>query len=590
MSDFTYLFDLFSYQFEKYPQQECLMIRKDNYWSSTSTGECINRVDLLAHVITNLGIHAGERVAIIVESTSPTWVLLDIALMSRGAIVIPIHKNALQEEVNYIFNDADIRFCFTGDESLAKYVKSCVSSNRQISLILLDDAGKGTTSLAALIENIKDKATTLPPVQHSPEQVATIIYTSGTTGLPKGVMLSHNNIVSNIKSTLAVIPLNYTHKVVSFLPVSHVFERMVIFTYIAAGSSIYFIRDLNQVITRFQEIKPHFFTTVPRLLEGMYESIQDRVEEKNNIAKKIIRWSIRLGLTHTYHEKPPLKYLIKKKIADLLVFRQWRRALGGKVLGIVVGAAAMNEELASLFTAAGIPIKEGYGLTETSPVISINRFEAGGTKIGTVGIPIPGIELKILQSDNITEGEICVRGPGVMKGYWNNPAKTSSVIDEDGWFHTGDIGTLVSGKFLQITDRKKDIFKTSSGKYISPQSIESRLCLNPYVAQSMVVGFQKPFVAAIIVPNFERLKKWCQQNDIHWTSPQYMVINRKIETKFHEEIDLINEELKREELIKGFHLDHDPWSVDKGLLTPTLKIRRKKIAEKFQKEIESIYS
>ena len=364
---------------------------------------------------------------------------------------------------------------------------------------------------------------------------------------------------------------------------------MVSYSYIAAGASVYYVDKLPNFVDYAKEIRPHYFSSVPRFLEKFYSGILERAGTMNRLKKGILLWAIALGERYDGKKGIPLLYFLKLKIADLLVFTSWRIALGNRVEGIIVGAAALQPRLGRLFSAAGIEIREGYGLTETSPVISFNRFEPGGVRFGTVGIPIPGIELKINDPNEENEGEILVKGPGVMLGYYNKPELTAEVLDDEGWFHTGDVGKIVHKRFLKITDRKKDIFKTTTGKYVSPQTIENQLNNSSFIEQSMVVGFNRPFVAALVVPAFGLLKKWCEENNVHWTAPQYMVINPKVVQHFEQIFESINEGLVNREKIRKFTLLYEDWSVENGEITPTLKLRRPYLLEKHQAEIDEMY-
>ncbi|NJK84082.1 MAG: AMP-binding protein [Saprospiraceae bacterium] len=339
------------------------------------------------------------------------------------------------------------------------------------------------------------------------DDLATIVYTSGTTGEPKGVMLSHKNIVSNIKATIALVPINCDKITISFLPLSHIFERMVTYTYLATGASLYYIQHIETLLDDLQRIRPHYFTVVPRLVERAYDTILERATTLSPLRKKILFWSIKVGKQYP-ERRLNFGYWCKLQLATVLVFNRWRAMAGWRVEGIIVGAASLAPELGRLFTAAGFNLREGYGLTETSPVIAFNRFEPGGYRFGTVGIAVPSVEIKI---DGEEEGEILVKGPNVMLGYYNKPDDTQAVLLPEGWLRTGDVGKIVHRHFLQITDRKKDIFKTSSGKYVAPQPIEALLKTSPYIAQSMIVGFQRPYITALIVPHFTLLKQWCEE-------------------------------------------------------------------------------
>ena len=364
---------------------------------------------------------------------------------------------------------------------------------------------------------------------------------------------------------------------------------MTIFLYIAAGASIHYGNQIENISNDLKKIRPHFFTAVPRLIEKMYDRIVAQSNEKGNVRKKVILWAIRLGERFQGDTRVSFFYWLQCALANLLVYRHWRKELGGKVEGVAVGAAHLQPKLSRLFNAAGIRIREGYGLTESSPVVAFNHFEVGMFRFGTVGIPIPGMELKIMEENELGEGEIWIKGPSVMVGYQNNAVQTAKIKNEEGWLKTGDVGKLVDKRFLQITDRRKDIFKTSTGKYIAPQQLENLLKSSPFIEQSMIIGFQKPFVTALIVPSFSMLKAWCETNNVHWTAPQFMAINPKVEQKMQAIIDELNEQLLPHEQIKKFTLLHEEWTLENELTSPTLKVLRANVLQVFQKEIAKMY-
>ena len=591
--DFRRLFDIFQYQQARYPQKVALAHQEQDKWQVFSTETCIDQINQVSAGLLDLGLNKGDKIGLLFESGSAWFNFLDFGMLQIGVVSVPIHSNIRKEELAYILKDAEVKACITSSEDL--YHKVAVLQDQLSSLkkIFCLEQIKKVPSWKDILKypDAKHMARIydLKSVIHE-EDLATIIYTSGSSGTPKGVMLSHKNIVSNIKSTIALVPVNCDKRVISFLPISHIFERMVTFTYIAVGASVYYVNGIENVMKTLKEVKPNYFTSVPKLLERMYTNILERSNQMGRLRKAILHWSLNLG--ERYKGKRGMKpmYYFKLCMADILVYRQWRKALGGKVEGVVVGAAALQPKLGKLFSAAGIEIREGYGLTETSPVIAFNRFEPGGVKFGTVGIPIPGIRLKINEPNDNGEGEVMVKGPGVMLGYYNQPDLTKKVVTADGWFHTGDVGKIVYKRFLKITDRKKDIFKTSSGKYVAPQILESILNTSPYIELSFIVGFNKPYVAALIVPDFDRLKNWCELHNVHWTAPQYMALNPKV-VKFMEEVVLdLNEQFSNTEKVKKFVILHEPWSVETGEITPTLKLKRYEILKKYKNEIEDLYS
>lgn len=586
--DFQRLFEILPYQLAKYPQKAALSHREEHRWKSFSTLDCVEKTDRLSAGFLRLGLKKGDTAAIFSQYGSAWWNFTDLGLQQIGVVVVPIHSNVSGTHLEYILRDAEVRYCFVDDIGLYEKAAACQSRLPSLKGIFTFQKFPDLPSIQDLHaepgEDLQAAKATITEYD-----LATIIYTSGTTGNPKGVELTHKNVVSNIKSVLSVIPVNCDHTVLSFLPMSHIFERMVTYTYMAVGASLYYadrVDDLSQV---YKEIRPHYFTAVPRLLEKIYDHIYARSLRGPLYQRKLIRWAIRLGESYQSRRRG-LLYWLQLRIAGLLVYRRWRKALGGRIEGIAVGAAALEERLGRLFSAAGVKVREGYGLTETSPVLSFNRYEPGLNRFGTVGIPIPGVSLRIHEPDENGEGEIQAQGPNVMRGYHKLPEETKAAFTEDGWFRTGDVGRFVHQRFLKITDRKKDIFKTTSGKFIAPQHIESRLVLNHYVEQCMVMGFNRPFPVALILPNFPMLELWCAQHQVHWTSPQFMVMNPKVEKLYQQIADSVNEELLPHEKIRNYLLVHEPWSVEEGQLTPTLKLIRSSIEKKYEKEIEKLYA
>ncbi len=591
--DFRRLFDIFSFQQARYPQNTALAYpQAHDRWQKYSTDACLAEIDRVSAALLDLNAQVGDRIALLFEHSHPYWNFLDFGSLQLGLVVVPIHASTGSQELKHIFSNAEIRFCVCSHSQLYDKVAAIKGELPLFEHLFCLDIDAGQPSWTTLSHSPDaDHLATITDRKHAIDEhdLATIIYTSGASGVPKGVMLSHYNIVSNIKATITLVPVDCDKRVVSFLPMSHIFERMVVFTYIAAGASIHYIDQLDQAVTYFQKVKPHYFTSVPRLLERMYDGILLRANELSGLQRRIVLWAIRLGERYHTRKRPSIRYGLKLWVANWLVYRRWRRLLGGKVEGVVVGAAALDPKLGRLFSAAGIDIREGYGLTETSPVIAFNRFEPGGVRFGTVGIPIPGIELRIDSPNEEGSGEIVVRGPGIMQGYCQQPDLTSKVLDDQGWFHTGDVGKMVHKRFLTITDRKKDIFKTSSGKYVAPQVLENTCNSSPYILQSMIVGFQRPFVTALIVPNFPQLKQWCHREGIHWTAPAYMVHNNRVEAFYEQLIAELNEQWESVQKIRSFLLLPDEWGVENGGLTPNLKLRRPYLMEKFSKEIDSLY-
>ena len=592
--DFRRLFDILPYQQARYPQKIALSARQGISWKHYSTEACLAEINRVSAGLLDLGVKKGEKIGIMTYMGSPQWNFLDIGMQQIGVIVVPIHASIGTKDLAYILKEAAIKYCIVANRELYNKVRSIKTEVPLLQTIYtleqLPDAPYWETLCKEPTAKHYEIFQTYKAAIHE-DDLATIIYTSGTTGDPKGVMLSHKNMVSNIKSIIALVPINYTKKAISFLPMSHVFERMVAYTYMAAGTSIYYASKREDLGELMREVHPHFFSAVPRFLEKAYEQIIERSTEKGKMAKRIARWAIRLGKRYKGSKKMNMLYWLKHLIADVLVYRIWRKSIGGKVEGIMVGAAALNPELGRLFSAAGLEVREGYGLTETSPVVSFNRFEPGGVRFGTVGIPVPGVEVRIdaEEGEEGEEGEILVKGPNVMMGYYEKEDATKAVLLDSGWLRTGDVGKIIHKHFLQITDRKKDIFKTSSGKYVAPQRVEHQLRNSPYIEQVMVIGYNRPFVSALVVPCFPILKQWCEENNVHWTGPQFMVLNPKVVQFMDQQIEKMNEELLKHEQIKKIHLLHQEWSEEEGELTPTLKLKREIVQEHFQKEIEQMY-
>ncbi len=590
--DFRRLFDILPYQQARFPQKVALACKDGIQWEAYSTAECIAEVNRVSAGLMKLGLRRGDTVSIITHRGSPRWAFLDLGIQQIGAVPAPVHASCSAAELLFILNDAAIQYCIVENRELLEKVKALAPEAPALkglfTLQPLPDAPGWKDLIAEPTPKHLEALQALRAVIHE-DDLATIIYTSGTTGEPKGVMLSHRNIVSNIKATITVIPADYTKRAVSFLPLSHIFERMVTYTYMAVGASVYFAHRQDDILAFIREVRPHYFTAVPRFLEKAYDGILEQASQRPPLLRRFLQWAISVGELYKARGRFKPLYWIQLHLARLLVFRRWRRLLGGQTEGIMVGAAALQPRLARLFTAAGIPVKEGYGMTETSPVISVNRFSPGGTRFGTVGIPIPGLELRIDSPEGEEEGEILVKGPNVMLGYYKREEETAAAFTEDGWLRTGDIGKIVHRRFLQITGRRKEIFKTSGGRYIAPQEIENALRASPYIEECLALGFQRPYVAALILPNFIMLRNWCEENGIYWTAPQFMVHNHKVELFIAEEIARINQGMPGYKCIRNFHLLYEPWTAESGELTPTLKARREAIIEKFQKEVDALY-
>lgn len=599
--DFTRLFDVLPYQQQRYPQKIAMAGRENGSWRHWSTAELLAERDRLSAGLHTLGFHKGERIGMLTHCGSPYWIIADAAMLQLGIVPVPIHATCRPDEIAHIARDAALRACFVSNEAMmAKIAEAgatlahlfafpgfeipAVVPGQSPVMRWRDLCCEPDTSELEKIQFYRDGIQT--------DDVATILYTSGTTGLPKGVVLTHYNIVSNLKSVLAIVPVGPDTTTVSFLPLSHIFERTVTYLYAAAGAPIWFADAVENLPDIFLEVRPQFFTAVPRILERIEERLLEQRNQKGFLGRKMMDWAIDLGehFPYTGSRDMPLVYRLKRLLANWLVYRRWRKRMGGRLRYIAVGAAALQPRLGRLFSAAGIDVREGYGLTETSPVVAFNRFEPGGVHFGTVGIPAPGVEVRIAEPDEAGDGEIEVRGPNVMREYLQLPAETAARFTADGWFKTGDIGRFEYKRFLRITGRHSEIFKTSSGKFVAPAYVEQQLATSHFVSQSMVTGLNKPFVGALIVPNFEQLENWCRENKVHWTAPQFMVLNPKVEKLFRAEIERVNREyLGSVEQVRAFKLLHEPWTAADGQLTPTLKLRREAIARQYRAEIQGLF-
>lgn len=586
------IFDIIRFQLERHPN-ECALVSRGEAgdWVAYSAQDCCRQVDHYSSVLLALGVQPGDRVVILPRLASAEWIFLDLAIQQIGAVVVPVHFTSQPEQFYHILRHTESKLCFVADPQLAQRFFPLPESQAPIQLYYLL-APEQQQSMADLLNKYPLDSARVKTISEKidPGDLAAIIYTSGTTGIPKGVMLSHHNLVCNLHSVLPLVPLDRRKTSLSFLPFSHIFERIAIYITIASGASLHTVVRREFLEEAFREVKPHFFTAVPRIIEKMYEQLLTIRGEHGLWKRKLIDWALRIG--QRYRERPGVKfgYWLQLQLARFLIFSAMKRYLGGRVEGIIVGAAHLQPHLGRLLGAMDIRIREGYGMTETSPVITMNQFRPGLYSYGTVGVPVPGVEVKIQDPDENGEGEILVRGPNVTAGYYKQPELTAAVFDDAGWFHTGDVGKFVKTRFLQITDRKKDIFKTSAGKYIAPQVLENHFKQSAFIEQIMVVGFQRPFITAIIRPNFELLEQWCATHGIHWTSPLYMVLNLKVKEKIQQEIDVLNADLPNYQRIRAFHLTDREWTIESGLLTYTLKLIRPKILEVYTKAVNEMYA
>ena len=588
MKPITRIFDLLELFKDEYSSVPDLFnVKKDGVWLHYSAEDYVNYSQWVSLGLLALGITRGTRIATLMVNCAE-WNFFDMGILQVGAVQVPIYPTISEENYRYIFNDADIEYLVFSDAEIYHRIKNVLPELKRLKAVFSIEPVEGIRNWKEIVElgrNYPDPSE-LEAIKRTilPGDMATVIYTSGTTGRPKGVMSSHNNFVTNYQALAEIPPLKMHDRVVSFLPLCHVYERTAGYTYQSFGVSIYYIQDIDELADYLREVKPHGFAAVPRVFEKIYNRIVSKGRSLPLPMKVLFFWALRQGHKFELNHERGFFYDIKLFIANLLVFSKWRAALGGELKFIVSGSASLHPRLARVFWAAKIPIIEAYGLTETSPGVTCFRFEPGGMKFGTVGPLLAGNQMKIAD-----DGEILCKGPNIMMGYLNRPEKTAEVIDADGWFHTGDIGVIEDGKFLKITDRKKEIFKTSGGKYIAPQPIEQRINESPFIEHIMVVGENRKFPAALIVPNFEYLKSWCEVKHIAFGSREKAVQNPNIIRRIRQEIERFNLDLDQSSKIKKFRLLDSVWSTETGEISPTLKPRRKFIVEKYSRIIEETY-
>jgi len=594
-----------------------LVSKANGEWVSTSSQEFITKANIVSRGLLSLGVKPGDKIALISTTNRTEWNILDLAILQIGAVNVPIYPTISESDYKYIFNHAEVKYCFLSDEALFEKAYSVQKEVKSLKRIISFDKIKDCAyweevftlgsdeALQEKVDKIKDKV--------KPEDLATIIYTSGTTGVPKGVMLSHNNLVSNVKDTVVGLPfVNDINTVLSFLPVCHVFERMLHYLYIYSGITIHFAESIEKIADNVKEVQPDFMSVVPRLLEKIYDSIIAKGTELTGIKKSLFFWAVNVGLAYEPYGRNGWLYEKKLALANKLIFSKWREALGGNLTNMVSGSAALQPRLTKIFTAAGMQILEGYGLTETSPVISVNVYEDGNFKVGTVGKTIANVKVKIGE-----DGEILVKGPNVMQGYYKDPGKTDEVMTGD-YFHTGDKGEIDKEGFLKITGRKKEIFKTSGGKYISPTLLENEMKQSRFIEQILVIGEGQKMPAAIVQPNFEFVKEWARRHNVDCgNTPEEMAVNEAVHNRLLEEIEhgnkqfgkwetiKINEAVHNRlleeiehgnkqfgkwETIKMFEMTPEAWTVDNDLLTPTFKPKREVILKTYKHLYDKIYA
>ncbi len=580
------LFDLLHNLTNMPLKEDALASKEGGAWHKYSTTVFIDTVNYLSYAFMQLGIQKGDNIGLI-SNNRPEWNFVDFACLQTGSINTPLYPTISDHDLIHVIKEADIKYFFVANEEQYKKVKAC-SHDSTIKEIFCFDKIAGVRSLKDLVEigknNPHQKQLEEIKASIKPDDLATLIYTSGTTGNPKGVMLSHRNFISNVIATKDLCPFERTWRALSFLPLNHVYERMLSYLYMSHGLSVYYAESMDTIGANLKEVKPQIFVTVPRLLEKVYEKIVSAGAQLTGIKKILFFWALNLGLRYEQHRANGFWYEFQLRLANKIIFSKWREALGGNIVAVVSGGSALQPRLARVFHAARIKVLEGYGLTETAPVIAVNNFDDDKIKIGTVGLVLNNVKIKMAE-----DGEIYVKGPNVMLGYFKQPELTKEVIDAEGWFHTGDIGILEDGKFLKITDRKKEMFKTSGGKYITPQSIENKLKESRFIEQAMLIGENEKFPSAFIVPAFAFLKQWCEKRDIAYTSNAEMIKHPEIIKRIHQEIDQVNKELAHYEQIKRTELLPREWTIDHGEMTPKLSLKRKVILGENKATYDKIY-
>jgi long-chain acyl-CoA synthetase len=589
MTEIKRLFDFPYFQLENAPLEKSLSTKRNGKWESLSTREYIDKANQISRGLLRLGIQPNDKIAVISSTNRTEWNVLDIGILQVGAQNVPIYPTVSEEDYEYVINHSEAIYCFVSDEEILNKL-NLVKNNTSLKGIYSFDQIASCENWEEILKMGED-ASNQEEVEARKDAVkeddlATLIYTSGTTGRPKGVMLTHRNIVSDVLLSAERVPFDFgTYVSLSFLPVCHIFERMILYLYQYFSVSIYFAESIEKISDNLKEVKPHVISAVPRLLEKVYDKIIAKGSTVGGIKQKLFFWAVELGLEYEPYGANGWWYETKLSLARKLVFSKWKEGLGGNIELIVSGSAALQPRLARVFAAAGIPVMEGYGLTETSPVIAVNDQRNYGFRIGTVGKVLRDVDVKIAE-----DGEILCKGPNVMKGYYKDKEKTDEAINKEGYFHTGDIGELDKDGFLKITDRKKEMFKTSGGKYVAPQLIENQMKQSRFIDEIMVIGEGEKMPAAFIQPNFEFLREWAQRKHIEvGETNKELIANPEVVARIQEEVDFYNQKFGSWEKVKRFELTPDVWSIEGDHLTPTMKLKRRNIIKLYQNLYDEIY-
>ncbi len=581
----TRLFDIADLQLAEFPMDVCMASLEEGTLRSYSSADFVRTADALALGLMDLGIGPGDKVAL-ASGNRCEWALVDQAVLRIGAIVIPIYPTTSADDYAYILEHSTTKVFFVSNSDVLAKGQEAKAKVPGLQHLFSFDSIAGTRHWKELLGIGEERRSQLEAYKKAvkPDDLATIVYTSGTTGRPKGVMLSHHNILSNVQASAPRLPVERGSRAISFLPLCHIYERMLMYLYQRAGMSVRFNESLEELGARIKEAKPHVFTAVPRLLEKIYDAILAKGEALTGVKRKLFFWALDLGERYEVSGTSAW-YNLQLALARKLVFSKWREALGGEVTCVASGSAALQPRLARIFNAAGIPLMEGYGLTETSPVVSVNDARNDGLRFGSVGKPIQDVQVRIA-----ADGEILVKGPNVMLGYYKELEMTREVLEPDGWFHTGDIGEITNEGFLRITDRKKEMFKTSGGKYVAPQVLENQLKASRFIEQVMVIGENRKFPAALIVPSFKFLKDYCELKGIPYESPAQIIHDKRINDRIFAEVQKMNADKGHWEQVKRIALLPAEWTIDGGELTPSMKLRRKPILAKYAEQVEWIYA